>query len=62
MTGGFAFLAWPAAYESGGVVTFAVNQDGIVFQKDLGPETAKIAAGITRFDPDVTWARVDISD
>jgi hypothetical protein len=62
MTGGFAFLAWPAAYESGGVMTFAVNQDGIVFQKNLGAETAKIAAGITRFDPDVTWARVDISD
>jgi hypothetical protein len=62
MTRGFAFLAWPAAYESGGVVTFAVNQDGVVFQKDLGAETAKIAAGITRFDPDVTWARVDISD
>jgi hypothetical protein len=62
MTGGFAFLAWPAAYESGGVMTFAVNQDGIVFQKDLGAQTTKIAAGITRFDPDVTWARVDISD
>jgi hypothetical protein len=62
MTGGFAILAWPAAYENGGVMTFAVNQDGIVFQKDLGAETAKIAAGITRFDPDVTWARVDITD
>jgi len=62
MTGGFAFLAWPAEYEGGGVVTFAVDQDGIVFQKDLGAATAKIASGITRFDPDVTWDRVDISD
>nr|WP_294528704.1 DUF2950 domain-containing protein [uncultured Rhodopila sp.] len=62
MTGGFALLAWPAAYESGGVMTFVVDQDGVVFQKDLGAATAKIAAGITRFDPDVTWARVDISD
>ena len=62
MTGGFAFLAWPAAYEKGGVMTFAVNQDGIVFQKDLGAETARIATGTTRFNPDVTWARVDISD
>ena len=62
MTGGFAFLAWPAAYENSGVMTFAVDQDGVVFQKDLGAATGKIAAGITRFDPDVTWARVDISD
>jgi len=62
MTGGFAFLAWPAVYEGGGVMTFAVDQDGIVFQKDLGAATGKIAPGITRFDPDITWARVDVSD
>jgi len=62
MTGGFAFLAWPAEHGKSGVVTFLVDQDGIVFQKDLGPATAKVVAGMTRFDPDLTWARVDISD
>ncbi len=62
MTGGFAFLAWPAVYEGGGVMTFIVDQDGIVFQKDLGAATARIAPGITRFDPDISWARVDVSD
>jgi hypothetical protein len=62
MTGGFAFLAWPAAYESGGVMTFMVDQDGVVFQKDLGAATAKIASSITRYDPDIEWTRVDISD
>ncbi len=62
MTGGFAFVAWPAVYASSGITTFLVDQDGVVFQKDLGRATAKIAGGMTRFDPDVTWARVDISD
>jgi hypothetical protein len=40
-------------------MTFIVNQDGIVYEKDLGPETAKRAPTITRYDPDSTWARVD---
>jgi hypothetical protein len=62
LTGGFAILAWPAIYGSSGIVTFQVNQDGIVFQKDLGPNTARLAAAWMRFDPDLTWARVDISD
>jgi hypothetical protein len=62
MTEGFAIVAWPAAFENSGIMTFLVDQDGIVFQKDLGPNTAKIAAGITSFDPDVTWTRIDISD
>ncbi len=62
MTGGFAFVAWPAGYESSGIMTFLVDQDGIVFQKDLGRDTAKIIAGMTRFDPDLTWTRVDVSD
>lgn len=62
MTEGFAVVAWPAQYEGSGVVTFLVDQDGVVFQKDLGPATAKVAAGITRFDPDLTWARVDVKD
>ena len=62
MTEGFAFVAWPAGYGSSGIVTFLVDEDGIVFQKDLGRDTAKIAAGMTRFDPDETWTRVDITD
>jgi hypothetical protein len=62
LAGGFAFLAWPAVYGNSGIVTFQVNQDGVVFQKNLGPNTARLAAAWTRFDPDLTWARVDISD
>jgi Protein of unknown function (DUF2950) len=62
MTGGFAFVAWPASYESSGVMTFVVDQDGIVFQKDLGPDTAEIASQMTLFNPDMSWARVDISN
>ncbi len=61
MVGGYALLAWPAVYGSSGITTFQVNRDGIVFQKDLGPNTAKIVAGITLYDPDLTWARVDIT-
>ncbi len=60
MTEGFGLVAWPASYGSSGIMTFVVNQDGVVYQKDLGPKTATAAAAITRFDPDVTWARVDI--
>jgi len=62
MTEGFAFVAWPAIYGSSGLVTFLVDQDGTVFQKNLGPDTAKIAGGMTSFNPDFTWARIDISD
>ena len=62
MTEGFAFLAWPARYDSSGVVSFLVGPDGNVFQKDLGPNTAKLAAGITRFDPDLTWVPVKLAD
>jgi hypothetical protein len=61
MTGGFALIAWPATYGVSGVMTFLVDQDGIVFQKDLGERTAASASAMTRFDPDVSWARVDIS-
>ena len=59
MTGGFALVAWPAKYDATGVMTFIVNQDGVVHEKDLGPETATRAPGITRYDPDSTWMRVD---
>jgi hypothetical protein len=58
MTGGFALVAWPARYESTGVMTFIVGPDGEVYQKDLGPQTAHVAEAITTFDPDLTWAGV----
>jgi hypothetical protein len=55
MTGGFAALAWPATHGNSGIMTFQVNQLGIVFQKDLGPETAEKVASVQAFDPDRTW-------
>lgn len=57
MTGGFAFVAWPAVYKSSGITTFIAGPDGDVYQKDLGPETANIAAKLSSFDPDLTWSR-----
>ena len=59
MVGGFAFVAYPAVYRSTGVMSFIVNQDGIVYQKDLGPDTDKIGAAMTEYDPDSSWERVD---
>jgi len=55
MKDGFALVAWPAEYDASGVMTFVVNQDGVVFEKDLGPETSTKASTLTRFDPDLTW-------
>lgn len=55
MTNGFAFLAYPAAYRASGVMTFMINQDGVMVQKDLGPETPKLANEISEFNPDKTW-------
>ena len=55
MTKGFAFLAYPAKYRASGVVTFAVNQDGVIVQKDLGPNTSQLANAIAEFNPDRTW-------
>ena len=59
MTGGFAVVAYPVEYQASGVKTFIVNQDGVVYQKDLGAKTSAIATKITTFDPDKTWSRVD---
>ena len=58
MTGGFALVAWPAQYDSTGVVTFIVNQDGIVYQKDLGGQTEAEARKIASYNPDKSWQRV----
>jgi len=59
MIGGFALVAWPAEYQVSGVQTFAVSYDGIVYQKDLGPDTAKVAAAMERYNPDKTWHRTN---
>jgi hypothetical protein len=55
MIAGFALVAWPAEWGNTGVMTFIVNQQGRVFQKNLGPRTAKIARAIVTYDPDDTW-------
>jgi hypothetical protein len=60
MTKGFALIAWPASYGTSGIMTLIVDQDGTVFQKDLGPTTAATAGTIKLFDPDTSWARVDV--
>jgi len=59
MTKGFAFVAYPAEYRNSGVMTFIVNQDGLVYEKDLGADTAKLAAAMTEYNPDKSWSRVD---
>jgi hypothetical protein len=56
MIGGFALVAWPASYGETGVMTFIVNQQGRVYQKDLGADTAKSAPKINVYDPDKSWA------
>ena len=55
MTLGFAAIGWPARYGNSGVMTFQVNRQGLVFQKDLGAETETAVAAISAYDPDVTW-------
>ena len=54
MIGGFALVAYPAEYRSSGVMTLIVSHSGTVFQKDLGPNTAKLAQRMTSFNPDKT--------
>jgi hypothetical protein len=58
MIGGFALVAYPAEYRNSGVMTFIVNHDGVVYQKDLGPRTAELAERMTSFNPDQTWTKV----
>ena len=55
MIGGFAAIAYPARYDNSGVMTFIVNHDGVVYQRDLGPDTTAKARAITRFDPGPGW-------
>ena len=61
MRGGFALVAWPTRYDDTGVMTFMVNQDGSVFQTDLGADTGSIVQEIQVFNPDETWEAVDTS-
>jgi len=58
MIGGFALIAFPAQYRLTGVQTFMVSHDGVVYQKDLGPQTAELASAIDRFNPDKSWSPV----
>lgn len=58
MIAGYGLLAWPADYGRSGIMTFQCSHHGKVFEKDLGPDTTKLAAAITAFDPDQTWAAV----
>lgn len=58
MLGGFGLVATPAEYGNSGVMTFIVNQDGILFQKDLGPDTSELAPAMRSFNPDGSWAKV----
>jgi len=59
MTGGFAFVAYPAEYRSSGVMTFIADESGTIYEQDLGPNTAKLAATMTTYDPDSTWNKID---
>lgn len=58
MVSGFAFVAYPAEYRNSGVMTFIINQDGVLLQKDLGQTTTETAAAISEFDPDASWSQV----
>jgi hypothetical protein len=59
MTDGFAFVAYPAKYRTSGVTTFIVNELGTPYEKDLGPDTTKLAEAMTAYDPDSTWHRTE---
>jgi len=62
MSGGFGLLAYPDEYGRGGIMTFMVNQDGVVYQKDLGEDTLEVAPGLTEYNPDATWTEVKESN
>jgi Protein of unknown function (DUF2950) len=59
MTEGFAFVAYPAEYRSSGVMTFIVNQDGVVYQKDLGKKTEALGKSMHEYNPDSTWSKAE---
>jgi hypothetical protein len=57
--GGFALVAWPAQYGVTGIATFIVNQDGMVYEKDLGTPASNLTPSVRTFAPDKTWTSVD---
>jgi hypothetical protein len=59
MIGGFALVAYPAEYGASGIMSFIVNHDGVVYEKNLGKETGKIASAMTKYDPDKTWKKAE---
>ena len=59
MTEGFAFVAYPAEYRSSGVMTFVVNQDGVVYQKDLGKKTETLGKFMREYNPDSSWSKAE---
>ena len=59
MTAGFAFVAYPVEYRSSGVMTFIVDESGTIYEKDLGPDTTKLAQAMTVYDPDSTWHKTE---
>jgi hypothetical protein len=59
MTGGFAFVAYPAEYRSSGVMTFIVGVDGVVYQKDLGKKTEVLAKDMKEYNPDSSWQKTE---
>jgi DUF2950 family protein len=59
MTGGFAFVAYPAEYRSSGVMTFVVSSDGAIYEKDLGKNTDSIAKALKGYDPNASWHKVE---
>ena len=61
MIGGFAAIAWPVKYGVTGVMTFIVSYEGVVYQQDLGPETAQRAGAIAAFNPDKGWVKADMT-
>jgi hypothetical protein len=62
LVAGFAFVAYPAEYRNSGVMTFMINQDGVLLQKDLGKTTTETAAAMTGFDPDDSWSQVQVEE
>ena len=58
MTGGFAFVAYPEKYGDTGIMTFIINQNGLVYEKNLGKDTAEIAKAMTEFNTDKSWGPV----
>lgn len=62
MIAGFALVAWPAEYRASGVMTFCINHQGVIYQKDLGPDTAKIAGAMEEYNPDKSWIEVKPED